>query len=482
MAGARRPPGDHAGGPGARPQPLPPGLFADATDATPTGPPPVALRAGELTAGPLRPAILRLALPAVGTTLLQVLFNVTDTFWVGRTLGPAALAGVSSASYALWTIITAGEVVSIGLTAVASRRHGEGNPAAAARAAGTALGLAALVAVAVAVVGLAGMPALFRIMDVPADVARLGEEFLAIQVLGAFFIYGYFVVDASFRSAGDTRTPFRLLGVSVLLNLVLDPLMILGLGPFPRMGIYGAALATVLTRGLGFVAGIVLLIRRGAIRPALELPVAGRIFSVGAPVMLSSVLFNAIYVILVRQVRDFGTPALAALGIGHKVEGMSHMVSVGFALAAETLVGQNLGAGRPDRARRAGWTTATIATGATAVFGLAFALFPRPLAGLFTADPATIDAAALYLQAVAVAQLAVAFELVLEASLSGAGFTVWPMVWVALLSAIRVPLVAFIAPRFGLVGVWWVISLTAIGRGLAMAGLWAWSGWERKRV
>ena len=180
--------------------------------------------------GPLRPAILRLALPAVGTTLFQVLFNVTDTFWVGRTLGPDALAAVSLASYTVWVIVSIGELVGVGLTAVSAAGTASAIPERAARATGTAMVMALVLGVVFAIGGMLSLPAIFRLMNAQGVVAELAREFLVIQLLGAVLIYGYFVVTAAFRSAGDTRTPFVILGASVLLNLVLDPVMILGLG------------------------------------------------------------------------------------------------------------------------------------------------------------------------------------------------------------------------------------------------------------
>ena len=234
------------------PEVAPPGLYAEQLDAAPAlAPPPAA----GIIDGPLRPAILRLALPAVGTTLFQVLFNITDTFWVGRTLGPDALAAVSLASYTVWVIVSIGELVGVGLTAVAARRHGEADPASAARAAGTALVMALVLGAIIAVGGVLSLPAVFRLMEARGTMAVLARDFLVVQLVGAFLIYGYFVVTAAFRSAGDTRTPFLILGASVLLNLVLDPLLILGWGPLPALGVYGAALATVMTRGLGFIVG-----------------------------------------------------------------------------------------------------------------------------------------------------------------------------------------------------------------------------------
>ena len=226
--------------------------------------------------------------------------------------------------------------------------------------------------------------------------AELAREFLVIQLLGAVLIYGYFVVTAAFRSAGDTRTPFVLLGASVLLNLVLDPLMILGWGPFPALGVYGAALATVLTRGLGFIVGIVLLYRRGGIRLGWSLPVARTIARIGLPTMLTGVLFSVIYMLLVRVVGRFGTPAIAALGVGHKIEGISYMICVGFGLAAETLVGQNLGAGQPG-ARAAGGMAHGAHRRGAGLRARRWSSCSRPAAivGVFTDDAAVIRDATL---------------------------------------------------------------------------------------
>jgi putative MATE family efflux protein len=457
----------------------PPGLYSERQDASPPlAPPP----GSGITEGPLRPAILRLALPAVGTTLFQVLFNITDMFWVGRTLGPSALAAVSLASYSVWVIVSVGELVGVGLTAVAARRHGERDPLSAARATGTALVMALVLGLVIAVAGVPSLPAVLRLMGAQAELAVLAREFLVVQLVGAVLIYGYFVVTAAFRSGGDTRTPFMLLGASVLLNLVLDPLMILGWGPVPALGVYGAALATVLTRGLGFLVGVELLRRRGGIRLGFSLPVARTIARIGLPTMLTGVLFSLIYMFLVRVVGRFGTPAIAALGVGHKIEGVAYMICIGFGLAAETLVGQNLGARQPARARRAGWLTARIAAVPSGLLALAFLLVPEVLAGVFTDDRAVIRDTTLYLRAAGVAQLALAFENVLEGALTGAGYTLYTMMVVVGISALRIPLAELVAGPFGLNGIWWMLALTAMTRAGAMTALWQWGGWEKARA
>ncbi len=445
-------------------------------------PPVHAARIRAITEGPLDRAILMLAGPAVGTTLFQILFNITDTFWVGRTLGAVALAGVSIASYSVWVIVSIGELVGVGLTAVSARRHGEGDPRAAARAAGTGLALAAVLGIAVGLCGVLLLPSLLAVMNATPEVGQVAREFLVVQFAGAFLIYGYFVVAAAFRSAGDTRTPFVLLGASVLLNVVLDPLLILGIGPFPVLGVYGAALATVLTRALACVVGLALLVRRRMILPDWNGRTARTIARIGAPTMLTGVLFSLIYIWLARVTASFGTPALAALGLGHKIEGVNYMICIGFAIAAETVVGQNLGAGQPARARQAGWTTARFALLPAAAIAIVFLAVPEALVRIFTDDPPTIAAAALYLRAVAIAQLALPFETVLEGALAGAGFTLWPMAAVVSLNALRIPLAPLVAAEWGLAGVWWLLSLTAMARAAALVAFWRWGRWRESRV
>jgi Na+-driven multidrug efflux pump len=209
---------------------------------------------------------------------------------------------------------------------------------------------------------------------------------------------------------------------------------------------------------------------------------AWSIARIGLPPALTGVLFSLIYVALTRTTTRFGTPALAALGLGHRIESWLYMIGVGFGAAAAAIVGQNLGAGERGRAMRAGWVITAYAT-LPALAGAALSLtFPREVAALFTPDAAVVEEAARYLRIVAVAQLFVCAELVLESAMSGAGDTVPPMISSTVLTLLRVPLAAWAAARWGTTGIWWVLSLTAVGRGVAMMALWRLGRWQRKSV
>jgi putative MATE family efflux protein len=410
-------------------------------------------------------------------------FNLIDSIWVGRLIGPAALAAVSTAGFYVWVALSLGEMVEIGLIAVAARRHGEGDPERAARAAAAAVAYALVAGLVVSLVGWAVAVTMFRIMTVPPEVARLGHAYLSTWLLGAPLVFGFFAIEATFRAAGDTRTPFLMLAGSVGVSILLDPLLIIGIGPFPRLGVEGAALASVMVRGGGFLLGLAIALRRGLLRiRAPDWSSLPTIIRIGAPLSLSGVLLSLIYMWLTRFTSRFGTPALAALGVGHKMEGLGFLAISGFALAAGALVGQNLGANQEARAREAVRLTVAYCLAVTVTTAIAFLLIPGSFVGLFTRDPQVIADGVLYLRVIAFAQIGQSFELILEGALAGAGYTFWPQVASTSLTALRIPLAAWWSRAFGLVGIWLALSVTAISRGVAMILFWNSGRWRSVKV
>jgi putative MATE family efflux protein len=436
-----------------------------------------------ITTGELGPTILKIALPAVAATLLMTLFASVDAFWVGKKLGADALAAVSTSIFYIWMAVALAEMVGVGLTAVAARRHGERRHDEARKVSGDAIIFALVLGLIVAALGLLFLPRLFDALGTSENVSALGRRYLGTYFFGLPLIYGFFAVDATFRASGDTKTPLVLLATSVGVTLIIDPVMILGLGGFPKLGIMGAAISTIGARGIVFVLGCALAARRGLIevgRVSRESIIA--VCRIGAPTAVTGIVFSLIYIVIARIATPFGTPALDALGIGHRVESWLFMVGVGFGAATAAIVGQNLGAGHPDRAERAGW----LAVGYCSILGVASCasqlLAPEWLAGIFSTDPAVIHEASNYLRVAAISQLAVTMEMVLDGALGGAGDTVPPMLASTTLSVLRIPAAAWAAGRWGTVGIWWVISLTATGRAVALALLWRSRRWLRKSV
>jgi putative MATE family efflux protein len=432
---------------------------------------------------PLSRVIWRVGAPAVGSNLLMIVFASADAFWVGTRLGPSALAAVATSLFWIWLVVSIAEMVGIGLTAVAARRHGEGRPDEAARVVGEAIFYAVGLGCVVAVSGVLLLPSLLGALHNPADVQALGGRYLGMYLKGMPLIFGYFAVDAAFRSSGDTRTPMLILGASVAMTLVLDPVLILGHFGLPALGITGAAVATISTRGGAFLLGTALLFRRQMVRVGrVRWRSIAAITRVGLPTAITGVAFSAIYVAVTRTVARFGTPALAAMGLGFRVESWMYMVGVGFGAAAAAIVGQNLGAGQPDRAARAGWITVGYGTMVSLIAVVIELTIPGRLASVFTSDPSVILETAHYLRIAALAQLFTAAEIVLEGALGGAGDTLPPMIMSTSISALRIPLAAWAATHWGTTGIWSVISVTAAGRGIGMAALWRFGRWRNRSV
>ena len=427
--------------------------------------------------------VLRVALPAVASTLLLTFFTAVDTFWVGRYVGSAGLAAVTTSLFWVWLIISIAEMISIGLTAVASRRHGERRAEEASHAAANAIALTVILGLVVASLGSLALPSIFAAMQTPKQVTGLGLQYLGTYLLGAPLLFGFFAVDAAFRSSGDTRTPLMLLAASVSVTLVLDPVLILGLAGMPALGIRGAAIATVATRSVCFVIGVTILLRRGMLRwRGLDWGLIGTICRVGAPTAATGIVFSLIYALVTRTTAHFGTPAIAAVGLGHRIESWLYMIGVGFGTAAAAIVGQNIGAKRLDRAERAAWITVGYASVPALVFFVLALTIPEQLAMIFTGDPTVVEEAARYLRIGAWSELAVCTEVVLESALGGAGHTMPPMVTSTLITLSRVPLAIWAAERWGTAGIWWAITATAIARAAAMAMIWKRGRWKRRVV
>ncbi len=440
-------------------------------------------RGAAIVEGDLSRVVLSVALPAVASTLLLTFFTAVDTFWVGTYVGSAGLAAVTTSLFWVWLIISIAEMISIGLTAVAARRYGQQRPDEASHATANAIMLTLLLGVAVAAVGTVALPYIFAGMQTPPQVTKLGMQYLGTYLLGAPLLFGFFAVDAAFRSSGDTRTPLLLLAASVSVTLVLDPILILGLLGLPELGIRGAAIATVTTRSVCFITGVVILWRRGMLRwRGLDWTLIRTMCRVGAPTAATGVVFSLIYALVTRTTAHFGTPAIAALGLGHRIESWLYMIGVGFGAGAAAIVGQNLGAGQTARAERAAWITVGYASVPALVFFVLAVTIPERLAMIFTGDPTVVDEAARYLRIGAWSELAVCTEVVLESALGGAGHTMPPMVTSTLITVLRVPLAAWAAARWGTVGIWWVITGTAIARAVAMAIIWKRGRWKLRTV
>lgn len=425
-------------------------------------------------------ALLRLAIPAIATTLLKGLFTLTDAWWCGR-LGADGLAAFGTASFFAWGLTSLSLAASVGLAARVARATGARDPAAAARAARDGLAAAFVVAAAVGAGLWWAAPALVAFQGGTPAVQAEALGYLYSLVLGTPCWCAHDAADAALRATGDTRTPARAAVAAVAANFLLDPLFLFGAGPIPAFGVAGVGIATALTQ-----AGTALFLwsvvrRRGGIvfgRPSAA--GIGATLRIGLPSAILGAGFAAIYVFITPAVAAFGTEQLAAMTIGHRCESVVYLAAVGYAGAAQALVGQALGAGDPKRARAVAVRAATLA-GAWAVgCSVALVLFGAELAGFFTDDVAAIRAGAVYLSIVPLSLAPQTVEQVLTGAFEGAGDTLPPL-WVGTVAhGSRLPLVLLATGPLGLgvESIWWTICGCSVLAGVVLAAIFARRRWR----
>jgi putative MATE family efflux protein len=363
--------------------------------------------------------------------VLESLFAVVDVFWVSR-LGSNAIATVGLTESVLTLVFAVGLGLGMSTTAMVARRIGEKDADGAAVAAVQAIFLGLIGSLAMGVPFFIFAPRLLALMGASPQIISTGANYARIALGGSGVVMMLFLNNAIFRGAGDAAIAMRLLWVSNILNLILDPCLIFGLGPFPRLGVTGAALATFSGRGIGVLYQFYRLGRGTerlcilACHVRLQASVLWRLVRVSITGILQFLIGQASWIGLVRIVSLFGAPALAAYTIAIRIVIFAILPSWGLSNAAATLVGQNLGAGHPDRARSAVWRTGLWNMAFLGSVGIVFIVFAPWIIGLFTQDPAVAPIAVNCLRIFSCGNIAFAYGMVLMQAFNGAGDTVTP--------------------------------------------------------
>lgn len=444
-----------------------------------------------LTEGSLPRGILRLAVPMLVSALLQNAQSLIDLYWIGR-LGADSVAALAIGGTVLMMLFPLVMGMAVGTVATVSRRIGEGDVPGTSDAAGQALSVAMVLGVIAGLVGWLFAGEFPRLLGAEPAVAVLAAEYLEILFLGSFTVFVLFVGGHSiFQAAGNTVIPMVLMIAANVINLVLDPILIFGLYGAPALGIRGAAIATVMSQALAAVGALVLL-RRGTggirLHPRHMLPrpaIALNILRIGLPGTGQMLARSLMALVLMRIAATAGTAAIAAFGAGHRLQMLILMPAFALGNAAATLVGQNLGAGRPDRAARGAWMAAWMDVALMVLFGGLLALCAPLLMGVFTVDPAVVKIGTDFLRITCGFYVFVAPSIVLGRALQGAGDTLTPMILTLVaLWGIQVPL-AIILSRViepSTHGIWWAIAIAVTIHGLLVTICFQRGRWKHRVV
>jgi putative MATE family efflux protein len=385
------------------------------------------------TTGPIGRAILLLAIPMVLEMIMESVFAVVDIFWVSH-LGTDAAATVGLTESLLTIIYALAIGLSIGAMAMVARRIGEGNPDGAARAAVQAIAVALLISITIGIVATPFASRLMALMGGSPWVLEHGVAFTRVMLACNFTVVTLYMVNAIFRGAGDAAIAMRTLWIANWINIALGPCLIFGLGPFPKLGIVGAAIATNIGRGTGALIALIKLFRGGGrfeirrehlrIEPALML----RLVRLSSTATFQVFIGMASWIGLVRIISSFGSNAVAGYTFGIRVIIFALLPSWGMANAAATMVGQALGAKDPDRAERAVWRAGFYNMIFLGIIGLFFVLFAPQIIWFYTADQDVARYGVDCLRIVSYGFLFYAYGMVLGQSFNGAGDTWTPTI------------------------------------------------------
>jgi putative MATE family efflux protein len=405
----------------------------------------------DFTEGKLSRAILLLSIPAVLEMVMESIFVIVDIFFVSK-LGADAVAAVGLTE----TMITIVYAISIGLatatTSMVSRRIGEKNPDKAARTAVQAILTGLIVSLFIAVPGAIYSKELLGLMGASSSVIDEMSGYTTIMLGGNSIIMILFIINAIFRSAGDAAVAMKVLWIGNILNIILDPCFIFGLGPFPELGVTGAAVATTIGRGTAVLLQLYLLVfgkKRIQISKkhlGINFNIIGGLLRISAGTIGQNLIGTTSWIALVRIISIFGSEVVAGYTIAIRIISFVLLPSWGLSNAASTLVGQNLGAKKPLRAERAVMVTGWVNMILLGLIGVVLVLFPSPFIKFFIDDPKVVSTGIDGLRIISIGFIAYGFGMVLVNAFNGAGDSMTPLkINVFAFWLVEIPLAYFLA-------------------------------------
>ncbi len=410
----------------------------------------------DFTTGSVGKAILLLSIPMVLEMLMESIFAIVDIFFVSK-LGADAVATVGLTESLITIVYAVGIGLSMATTALVARRIGEKQEEGASKVAAQAIIAALTISLLIGIPGAIFAPELLHLMGADANTIAQHSGYTRWMLGGNVVIMLLFTINAAFRSAGDAAISMRVLLLANLINIVLDPILIFGFGPIPALGIEGAAIATNIGRGFAVLYQLKLLFGgRTRIKVYLkeflpDLKLIGHLLKLSVGGIGQMIIATSSWIGLVRIISIYGNEALAGYTIAIRIIIFALLPSSGISNAAATLVGQNLGAGSPERAERSAYATGVVNMVVLGLIGLVFVLFPKSFVVLFTTDPLVVKYASECLQIVSFGFLSYGLGMVMVNAINGAGDTSTPT-YINLFCywLFEIPLAYFLAVILGL--------------------------------
>ena len=437
---------------------------------------------GNLTQGPILRTLTKLAIPIMASSFLGTLYNITDMAWIGL-LGSKAVAGVGVGGMFTWLSQGLAAMARMGGQVQVAQCIGRGERDRAHGFAQAAVQLATLMGMAYAVISLVftrQMVAFFRLTDPEAQTAALSYTKIACGLI--VFSFLTLTMTGVYTAQGDSKTPFLANLIGLVTNMILDPVLILGPGPFPKLGVVGAAIATVTAQAIVMtmmILGVIIQKKENVLKGihlTAKIPreYLSGLCRIGIPTAIQGMAYCTISMVLTRMVSAYGAEAVATQRVGGQIESISWNTADGFAAALNAFIAQNYGAGKMDRVRK-GYRASLWTVG---IWGLlisfVFICFPQTIADIFFHEPKAVATAVGYLVIIGFSEAFMCVELTTVGALSGLGRTrLCSIISIAFTSA-RIPLAIILGGLIGLSGIWWALSVTSIVKGIIFTCTFLW--------
>ena len=437
---------------------------------------------GNLTKGPILKTLTKLAIPIMASSFLGTLYNITDMAWIGL-LGSKAVAGVGVGGMFTWLSQGLAAMARMGGQVQVAQCIGRGERDRAHGFAQAAVQLATLMGMAYAVISLLftrQMVAFFQLTDPEAQTAALSYTKIACGLI--VFSFLTLTMTGLYTAQGDSKTPFLANLIGLVTNMILDPVLILGPGPFPKLGVVGAAIATVTAQAIVMtmmILGVIIQKKENVlkgIRLTAKIPkeYLGGLCRIGIPTAIQGMAYCAISMVLTRMVSAYGAEAVATQRVGGQIESISWNTADGFAAALNAFIAQNYGAGKMDRVRK-GYRASLWTVG---IWGLlisfVFICFPQAIADIFFHEPKAVATAVGYLVIIGFSEAFMCVELTTVGALSGLGRTRLCSIISITFTSARIPLAIILGGLIGLSGIWWALSVTSIIKGIIFTCTFLW--------
>jgi putative MATE family efflux protein len=432
----------------------------------------------KLTEGNIAKVMFQLALPIMGTSFVQMAYNLIDMIWVGK-IGTGAVAAVGTAGFFTWLANAFILIPKIGAEVGVAQSTGQNDLKEMKKYVKHSIQMVICLALFYGFIMIVFRHGLVDFFDLgKEEIIQDTIRYLVIISCGFVFYFINPVFTAIFNGFGDSKTPFLINSIGLITNLILDPLLIMGIGPFPRLEVSGAAIATVISQGI--VTLIFVIKARSTLvifsdihllqKP--DLRHVRRIARLGLPTALQSGLFSIIGMVLARIIAGWGPTPIAVQKVGSQIEAISWMTAGGFQTAMSTFVGQNYGASKLERVKR-GYSAGMGIVSFIGVFATVLLIFgAKTLIGIFVEEEEAIQCGIQYLQILGLSQLFMCIEITTAGAFNGLGKTIPPSIVGILFNVLRIPSALLLSStKLGLNGIWWAISISSVFKGIVLT-LW----------